>query len=94
MNNNQIKLLYKHGYEVVPELNYLVVETIKVGTAPPKIFITFDNETKLFGLGIMHVNIYGNELKKYKKNINKKITLVEELNSLGDKNDKEETCMS
>lgn len=81
MNEKQIKLLKDNGYEVLPEFGFIHKTTDNI----PVAFVTYDNKSNQFGLGVTDYNIIGNDyLVQYSDMLAEKIILVRQLNDLRD----------
>lgn len=78
MNNKQIELLKKNGYEVLPEVGYIK----EITTFRPIASIWFNTLLKIFKLCIVGTEVKEDELDNYQQELNQKIQLVKELNNL------------
>lgn len=77
MKKKAIELLEKHGYKVLPELNFIVEDSL----IKPIAHIVYDEEKNRFGIMILPMVVFGNEnLNRYTQEIASKLDLIDRLN--------------
>lgn len=80
MNKQQINLLKKNDYEVLPDIGYIK----EISMLHPMAYIWFNNLTKKFKLCIIGTEVDYDELDNYSQELNNKIQLIKSLADLGD----------
>lgn len=78
MNDKQVKILKKYGYDVFPSINYIRNKNNDYPTA----YIEYDNNLKSFNLNLLKTTITNKQdIKKIEKEILSAFDLIQELYS-------------
>lgn len=77
MNKKCISVLKEHHYRVLPELNFIVKDSLVKTLA----HIIYDDKTNEFGIMVLPIQVYGDEdINRYTQEIASMLDLISRLN--------------